>query len=264
MNIIHNPHPLARLFCVCTGGTVFPFREIIYNLPLMKLLPEQIASALSHRVIQGDYQPGDRLIEAELSREFGVSHGPIRDALRILQGNGLATIHPYRGAHVTQLSVREVRELYQVRAALVSIRAKWIAEDPQRMQVLSQVESPIARLRALTDDPAKAEAFVAESLSVNNLLTDTLPNRWLRATIQAITLQTSRYSRLALLASAERRQEAAHLWRRLFEAMVSGDADLAEKVAATLSLTARDAAIKYLEQHDAAPLREPKRHAHAG
>jgi len=229
----------------------------------MKLLPEQIASALSGRVIQGGYRPGDRLVEAELSREFGVSHGPIRDALRILQGNGLVTIHPYRGAHVTQLSVREVRELYQVRAALVSIRAKWIAEDPQRMQVLMQVEAPIARLRALADDAANADAFVTESFSVNNLLTDTLPNRWLRSTIQAITLQTSRYSRLALLASAERRQEAAHLWRTLFEAMVSGDADLAEKVAATLSLTARDAAIKYLEQHEA-PLPEPKHHEHAG
>ena len=216
----------------------------------MKLLPEQIAQELSNRVIQGTYRPGHRLIEAELSREFGVSHGPIRDALRILQGSGLATIHAYRGAHVTQLSVREVRELYQVRAALVSIRAKWIAEDPQHANVLAQAERPIARLSALARDPSKAEAFVAESLYVNNLLTDSLPNRWLRGTIQALTLQTSRYSRLALLASAERRQESAHLWRMLFDAMRAGDADLSEKVAATLSLTARDAAIKYLEHHE--------------
>jgi DNA-binding GntR family transcriptional regulator len=201
-------------------------------------------------VIQGSYRPGHRLIEAALSKEFGVSHGPIRDALRILQGRGLATIHAYRGAHVTQLSVREVRELYQVRAALVSIRAKWIAEDPQHASVLEQVKGPIARLSVLARDPAKAEEFVAESLYVNNLLTDSLPNRWLRGTIQAITLQTSRYSRLALLASAERRQESAHLWRMLFDAMSAGDADLSEKVAATLSFTARDAAIKYLEQHE--------------
>ncbi len=221
----------------------------------MKLLPEQIATTLSERVVQGAYPPGERLIEAALSAEFGVSHGPIRDALRILQGYGLVTIHPHRGAHITQYSVPEVRELYQVRAALVSIRARWIAEDPQRARILEQVQARIARLSALADDPAQAEAFVAESLQVNNLLTESLPNRWLRSMIEGLTLQTSRYSRLALLASQERRQESAYLWRLLHEAMASGDGDLAEKVAGTLSLTARDAAIKYLEHHEARSLK---------
>jgi DNA-binding GntR family transcriptional regulator len=216
----------------------------------MKLLPEQIAQTLSNRVIQGRYRPGQRLIEAELSKEFRVSHGPIRDALRMLHASGLVTIHAYRGAHVTQLSVREVRELYQVRAALVSIRARWIAEDPDHREVLSEVEAPVNRLARLASRARDAEAFVSESFLVNNLLTESLPNRWLRSTIRAITLQTSRYSRLALLASRERRQESAHLWRMLYDAMQACDGDLAEKIAGTLSLTARDAAVRYLEQHE--------------
>jgi DNA-binding GntR family transcriptional regulator len=215
----------------------------------MKLLPEQIASKLSERVVLGVYRPGDRLIEAALSAEFGVSHGPIRDALRILQGNGLVTIHPYRGAHVTLLSVREVRELYQVRAALVSIRARWIAEDPNREHALALVRPPLERLLGLAEDPKKAEAFIAETFRINSALTESLPNRWLRSTIQAITVQTNRYSHLALIASVQRRVESAHLWRTLIDAMSAGDGDLAEKVAATLSLTARDAAVKYLEAH---------------
>jgi DNA-binding GntR family transcriptional regulator len=217
-----------------------------------KVLPEHIAQQLSHRVIHGDYPPGHRLIEADLSREFAVSHGPIRDALRILQASGLVTIQAYRGAHVTQLSVQEVRELYQVRAALVSIRARWIAEDPNHRQVLSEVKEPIYRLSNLASDAKNAEAFVAESFRINAALTESLPNRWLRTTLQGITLQTSRYSRLALIASLERRQESAHLWRLLYEAMLSGDGDLAEKVAGTLSLTARDAAVKYLQQYEPA------------
>lgn len=218
----------------------------------MKLLPEQIAAKLSERIVHGSFRPGDRLVEAALSAEFGVSHGPIRDALRILQGNGLVTINAHRGAHVTLLSVREVRELYQVRAALVSIRARWIAEDPHRGEMLKPTRAPLERLAQLAVDPRKAEAFVSESFLINNLLTDSLPNRWLRSTIQAITLQTSRYSRLALLASPQRRVESSHLWRTLIEAMDAGDGDLAEKVGATLSLTARDAAVKYLEGQAAA------------
>jgi DNA-binding GntR family transcriptional regulator len=212
---------------------------------------EKIAKTLSDRIVHGVYQSGDRLIEAALSKEFDVSHGPVRDALRILQRVGLVTINSFRGAQVTEVSVREVLDLYQVRSALVSIRARWIAEDSRRVDILREVEAPVARLLALADDDSDAEAFVAESFAVNNFLTESLSNHWLRSTIQALTLQTNRYSRLALLASSERRRESAHLWQTLLRAMSTGDGDLAEKVAAVLSLTARDAAIKYLTHGDA-------------
>lgn len=207
---------------------------------------EHIARILSDRIIHGVHQPGDRLIEAALSKEFDVSHGPVRDALRILQRVGLVTINSFRGAQVAEVSVREVLDLYQVRSALVGIRARWIAEDANRADVLSKVEAPVARLIGLAEREEDAEAFVDESFVVNNVLTDSLSNHWLRSTIQALTLQTSRYSRLALLASADRRRESALLWQLLLNAMASGDGDLAENVAQVLSLTARDAAVKYL------------------
>ena len=213
---------------------------------LAEVLSERIAKTLSDRIIRSIYQPGDRLIEAALSKEFDVSHGPIRDALRILDRVGLVTINSYRGAQVTEVTVREVQDLYQVRSALVGIRARWIAEDQHRAEILSKVEGPIARLIKLADHEEDAEAFVDESFVVNDILTDSLSNRWLRSILQALTLQTSRYSRLALLTSAERRHESAQLWQMLLNAMASGEGDLAERVAQVLSLTARDAAVKYL------------------
>jgi DNA-binding GntR family transcriptional regulator len=207
---------------------------------------ERIAKTLSDRIVRGGYEPGERLIEAALSKEFSVSHGPIRDALRILDRVGLVTINSYRGAQVTEVSVREVQDLYQVRSALVGIRARWIAEDANRAEILRKVEGPIGHLIKLAENEKQAEAFVDESFVINNILTDSLSNRWLRSTIEALTLQTSRYSRLALLASAQRRRESAHLWRMLLDAMAEGEGDLAESVAQVLSLSARDAAVKYL------------------
>ena len=76
---------------------------------LTQTLPEKIAAALAELVISGHYQPSERLIESALVKGFNVSHGPVRDALRILQNSGLVTIHPYRGAQVTELTVREVK-----------------------------------------------------------------------------------------------------------------------------------------------------------
>lgn len=212
---------------------------------LNQTLPEKIAATLAERVVDGSYPPGSRLVEAVLSREFGSSHGPVRDALRLLQGAGLVTILPYRGAVVTDVSVREIRELYQVRAALVGLRARWIAEDPQRAALIARVEEPVARLQKLA---AKSAAdYARTALLVNTTFTESLGNRWLRSTLASLMLQTRRYTRLAL-ASPEHRRHSAKQWQALLEAIRKGDGDRAEKIASALSQSTRDEAIRALER----------------
>lgn len=217
------------------------------NLSFSQTLPEKIATALADRVISGTYEAGARLTEAAVVKEFGVSHGPVRDALRILQSSGLVTIHPYRGAEVTALSVQEVKEIYQVRAALVGLRARWIAEDPLRHELIARVKAPISRIGALAKTPNGADDYIAAALAINRMLTESLSNRWLRSMLQALTLQTSRYTRLAL-STNERRRESARLWQKLLEAIEDGDGAQAEKIASTISLATRDAAIRHLER----------------
>lgn len=212
---------------------------------LNQTLPEKIAAMLAERIVDGRYPPGSRLVEAGLSQEFGSSHGPVRDALRLLQGAGLVTILPYRGAVVSDVSVREIRELYQVRAALVGLRARWIAEDPQRDELLARVAEPIAELQKLAD--RDAAGYTRTALLVNRSFTESLSNRWLRATLASLMLQTSRYTRLAL-ASAEHRRYSARQWRALFNAIRAGNGDRAEKIAAALSQATRDEAIRSLEK----------------
>lgn len=212
---------------------------------LVQTLPERIADTLSLRIMQGRYQPGERLIEAGLSKEFSVSHGPIRASLSILQSRGLVAISSYRGARVEELSVREVTDLYEVRAALVSLRARWIAKNLDRQEILRTVKHRIQNLGRIAEMNGAKEDFFLESFEINQLLTDALPNRWLRSTLQAINLQTGRYSRLALTTSVSRRQVAT-LWKSLLNAMSDGDASKAMKIAASLALTTRDAAIKHI------------------
>lgn len=212
---------------------------------LARTLSEKITATLAERIVDGTYPPGSRLIEALLSKEFGLSHGPIRDALRSLQHAGLVTILPYRGAVVTDVTVRETRELYQVRAALVGLRARWIAEDPQRDELVRQVRSPIARMRQLAGRN-RAE-YTRTALMVNRMLTDSLSNHWLRSTLASLMLQTSRYTRLAL-ASAAHQKYSARQWQALLDAIEAGDGKRAEKIAATLSQATRDEAARFLER----------------
>ena len=212
-------------------------------------LPEKIAASLAEAIVSGRYQPGERMVEAALVKEFGVSHGPVRDALRILQASGLVLIHPYRGAQVSALSVREVKEIYQVRAALVGLRARWIAEDAQRDALIGEVEDAVTELGELAQSDDAAARYIAVALSLNRMLTESLSNRWLRSMLQALTLQTSRYTRLAL-ATPERRRESARLWRTLIDAIRSGDGERAQHIASTISLATRDAAIRHLEERE--------------
>src|SRR5258705_7097707 len=97
----------------------------------MLSLPEQIAAQLAARITAGAYAPGQRIMEQALAAEFGVSRGPVRDALRLLEKDGLVTILARRGAQVTKLSIQEGREIFDIRAALNGFPDRGTAEDPE-------------------------------------------------------------------------------------------------------------------------------------
>lgn len=72
---------------------------------------QQIVEILRNAIITGTYEPGERLIEASLSTELGTSRGPVREALRHLENEGLVVSFPYRGAVVLGVSDEEVQEV---------------------------------------------------------------------------------------------------------------------------------------------------------
>ena len=72
---------------------------------------QQVVEILRSAIITGGYEPGERLIEATLSTELGTSRGPVREALRQLENEGLVMSFPYRGAVVLGVSDDEVQEV---------------------------------------------------------------------------------------------------------------------------------------------------------
>jgi DNA-binding GntR family transcriptional regulator len=72
---------------------------------------QQVVEILRSAIIMGTYEPGERLIEATLSTELGTSRGPVREALRQLENEGLVMSFPYRGAVVLGVSDDEVQEV---------------------------------------------------------------------------------------------------------------------------------------------------------
>jgi DNA-binding GntR family transcriptional regulator len=85
---------------------------------------EQIKEALLERIINGVYPPGERIVETRVAREFGVSQGPVREALRELESLRLVVSEPFVGVRVRAVSPEELGEIYPVRSGLEEVAAR--------------------------------------------------------------------------------------------------------------------------------------------
>lgn len=77
-----------------------------------------VADVLREAILRGILLAGQQLRQDEIARELGVSHIPVREALRQLEAEGLVRLRPYRGFEVSELSPEEVEELYEIRIPL--------------------------------------------------------------------------------------------------------------------------------------------------
>jgi DNA-binding GntR family transcriptional regulator len=88
-----------------------------------RTIHDQVYQAMYEAILQGRLEPGSRLIEADLSVAFGVSRGPVREAIRRLESEGLLLTRAHRDTHVISLTGPDVIELYSVRAVLEGFAA---------------------------------------------------------------------------------------------------------------------------------------------
>ncbi|NUB45655.1 GntR family transcriptional regulator [Fertoebacter nigrum] len=78
----------------------------------------QVAEELRRRILSGDYAEGEQLLQEQLAQEFGVSKVPVREALHLLEAEGLISQQFHRGAVVTGISPRDLMELFELRAQI--------------------------------------------------------------------------------------------------------------------------------------------------
>ncbi|MBV9753498.1 MAG: GntR family transcriptional regulator [Hyphomicrobiales bacterium] len=116
------------------------------NLQLVKArsLPEQIADAIVEGIASGALQPGQRLIELELTRHLSVSRVPLREALKILEAQGILSRAQNRGVRIVDLDDAHIDQLCEARAALETIAARdALANFRAKPERLQRLEAPI-------------------------------------------------------------------------------------------------------------------------
>lgn len=194
-------------------------------------LPEQIAENIAEAIVGGTHPPGSWIAEQELANTFGVSRGPIREALRLLEKEGLVQILPRRGTMVTKLSRKEVEQIFSIRAALMGLAGRESAE--QRSEIMQEeLMQSVPKLERLAQSQDGRE-FLRAAYHVSMLLARASNNERLFELILSMARLTLPLTRMALDIRENRRMWARN-WMAVVDAIVAGDANSAEVAARRL------------------------------
>jgi DNA-binding GntR family transcriptional regulator len=167
-------------------------------------LTEETVRALRERILAGEFMPGERLVEEQLSERFGVSRPPLREALRILSQDGLIVGIPRRGFSVAALTPAEVRELYDFRFALERSAVE-LAMPLQDEDALDPLVDAVDRMRSRVAQKSRDEMLEANS-AFHSALVGLAGNRWLDEAFRTVTQQI----KLCMAMNLRFRQEMYH------------------------------------------------------
>ena len=101
----------------------------------------EVANILRESITTGDFPPGMHLVEIPMAQKLGISRGPLREALRILETEGMIKSFPGRGSFVTQISERNIREVYSLRCILETEAIKLAIKNstPEDIEKLDEI-----------------------------------------------------------------------------------------------------------------------------
>jgi DNA-binding GntR family transcriptional regulator len=193
---------------------------------------DRVVDLLRKAIMDGSLIPGEQIVESRVARQLGVSQAPVREALALLERQGLVVKLNHRGTFVSRLHARELRELFALRAVLDAFSARLAAEHAtdkdiaQLRQILSRmkVAEDAGDLARLTDAHLELHETIYR-LSGHQLLIDIFALIHPRMVL-ALTFAEN-------LFSAEGRETDCHI--PLIDALASRDGKRAENVARDLA-----------------------------
>lgn len=187
-------------------------------------LVSRIVCEIGAEIIEGLRAPGDDLNSVELARRFRTSRTPIREALMLLEKEGLVDVPPRRRPRVMTLGIEEVREIYRMRAALFELIATDVARcaTPDDLAGLRDIFEKMERACAHDN----LNAYVWSNVDFYERNTQLANNRTVKRILDSLLLRTARLRRLSL-SQPERMKRSCEDHRRLLQAYADRDANLA-------------------------------------
>lgn len=185
------------------------------------VLSEQIRETLIQRILEGKYQPGVRLVESQIAREFGVSQSPVREALRDLVAMRFVEVEPYKGARVRAVDPKEIAEVYPVRAVLEELAGQLAA--PKLQGSVGELEAIYDEMRAAAI-AGEVNALTALDVKFHRRIVQAAGNRVLEETWDSLRIESrTQVTTVKLMLSNLGLITVAEMHRPIIEALRSGN-----------------------------------------
>ncbi len=189
--------------------------------------PARVMTAITRGIENGRYVPGQRLIEADLTRELGVSRGPVREAFKRLAGEGVLTITRHRGAFIRAQTRAEVRDTLIVLESLTGLAAKLAARRIDEPGCREQVEQARERISQY-ENTGETAAFLAERRAFYDLLIAIGDNRELSRIMPQMQISLLRLQFQGYITRKQHENQYEELCA-IADAVLAGDAKRAER-----------------------------------
>lgn len=207
-------------------------------------LAEQIAEYLGSRIIHLEIKPGERILEAKLASEMGVSRAPLREALRILEMNGLIDILPRRGARVSEMSENSIIGLNDVLKEVLGLVAQrgvenGTMEDFEKVRVAGQALEEYAEIEDIS-------GYLNATLQFARASCRATKNSLLEKVVLFLWPLTSRMQYASLITQKNGLKKNVEYFQLAQKYYLEGKADMAAKVIRELVENETKNAIKFV------------------
>jgi len=194
-------------------------------------LSEDVYEAIKKRLGDKDLKPGTRIKEEWLAEELGVSRTPVREAINKLEREGLVEIIPRYGTFVTNLSPKDVEEIYDLRGTLegLAIRSIFLKLDKEKFnEKLLEIDEFHRKCESYLEE-GNLEPFIKADIAFHNFLVRSSQNSRLIQIMNNLNAQIQ-LGRMESFSVPGRAEKSLKEHEEIINAMLQGDVDKAEKL----------------------------------
>lgn len=189
-------------------------------------LYQEVAERLRQRIFAHELPPGTWVDEQALADHYGISRTPLREALKVLASEGLVTLKPRKGCYVTEISDRDLDEIFTVMALLEGQCAREAATKASTAG-LAELERIHAKLE-LAATETDIDGFFEANQAFHRAVQALADNRWLLNVIEDLR-KVIKLSRHHSLFSEGRLEQSLSEHREILAALAARDPDLADR-----------------------------------
>jgi DNA-binding GntR family transcriptional regulator len=199
---------------------------------------------VKNQILTLDIKPGDYIMDTETAKKLEISRTPVREAFRRLEHEGLLIYEPRRGWRVYSLTLDDIRDIFDIKLSVEGLVARRAAEnpDPHARSELRRLLDELGRIVA----EQNSKCWLEIDYDIHNLIFKMAGNRLAQQIIENVNDRYHRV-RIGFIARTGRMERSLAEHQAFIEAILAGEADLAEKKTREHLLNLRDELINLLE-----------------